>query len=625
MRARALVCFVSAATLLSAAGCAHRYGCGRDDFSDALRTPQPLNNNPDNFQFAVVADRHGGMRPKVFDEAMVKLNLLQPEFVMCVGDLISGYSEDFPELDKQWAEVNASLAKLKMSFFYLPGNHDISNAKMLEYYNRRFGRSYYHFVYRDVLFLCLNTEDPPDTQFSKEQIAYAAGVLAKNADVRHTFIFMHKPMWQNDPKRGWTALEKLLVGRPCTIFAGHTHRYMADDRDGRRYFILATTGGASALRGGETGEFDHLVWVTMTDRGPVIANLMLAGIGDQSIPTRETVELYEGILGKFSATSAPIFLQGDKFEGTTTPLVLKNGSDYEMKIHGSFAPNDSLKIEPALFDLTLPAKSERKLEVKLAPTGSTNVNSIPPAVLNASSVADVPKLGKQVRQDVTSRIVLDRILFPCPRRAAAVQVDGKLDEWQGPGGALNLPIVCEQPGQIQMAADSWAGPADCSFRFAVEYDDNFLYVAVETIDDRFQPDPPREPWTRDGIELRLDARPDPQRSAGRGEGEKEQFAFVALCPADSPADTYCFMREKLPEGTKFACVKTPKGHNTEVAIPIKYLDAKQGKAWEAFRLNIQVDDFDGAPGDNAAAAQLCWRPDWRYEANYAGSGTFVKK
>src|SRR5262245_54143087 len=47
-----------------------------------------LNNDPGEFQFAVVSDRTGGHRAKVFSRAVKQLNLLQPEFVVSVGDLI---------------------------------------------------------------------------------------------------------------------------------------------------------------------------------------------------------------------------------------------------------------------------------------------------------------------------------------------------------------------------------------------------------------------------------------------------------------------------------------------------------------------------------------------------------
>src|SRR5881392_4081346 len=53
-----------------------------------------LNNDPDEFRFAIVSDRTGGHRPGVFSRAVEQINLMQPEFVLSVGDLIEGYTED---------------------------------------------------------------------------------------------------------------------------------------------------------------------------------------------------------------------------------------------------------------------------------------------------------------------------------------------------------------------------------------------------------------------------------------------------------------------------------------------------------------------------------------------------
>src|SRR5690242_17175314 len=41
-------------------------------------------NNPKNFKFAIVSDRAGGVRPGIFADAVNKLNLIMPEFVMSV-------------------------------------------------------------------------------------------------------------------------------------------------------------------------------------------------------------------------------------------------------------------------------------------------------------------------------------------------------------------------------------------------------------------------------------------------------------------------------------------------------------------------------------------------------------
>ncbi|MEX2015367.1 MAG: metallophosphoesterase [Candidatus Hydrogenedentales bacterium] len=202
-----------------------------------------VNNNPDQFQFAIVTDRTGGHRPGVFEDGVRKLNLLQPEFVMSVGDLIEGYTEDPEQIDREWTEFIGFIEQLEMPFFYVPGNHDLSNEVMVEEWKKRFGKLWYHFVYKDVLFLCLDSEDPPDTQMSETQAAYVQTVLARHPDVRWTLVFLHKPMWnRGQDSQGWQKIEQSLQGRPYTMFAGHTHDYYKQVRHDAQYITLATNG-----------------------------------------------------------------------------------------------------------------------------------------------------------------------------------------------------------------------------------------------------------------------------------------------------------------------------------------------------------------------------------------------
>ncbi|MBY0229537.1 MAG: hypothetical protein K2W96_09680, partial [Gemmataceae bacterium] len=58
------------------------------------------------FQFAVISDRTGGHRPEVFERAVARLNLMQPEFVMSVGDLIEGGKKKREQYEKEWAEFD---------------------------------------------------------------------------------------------------------------------------------------------------------------------------------------------------------------------------------------------------------------------------------------------------------------------------------------------------------------------------------------------------------------------------------------------------------------------------------------------------------------------------------------
>jgi hypothetical protein len=256
-------------------------------------TSLELNNDPAHFQFAIISDLTGNERPGVFDGAVRKLNLLQPEFVMSIGDLIQGYSSDPAEIDAQWEAFERRAGKLRMPFFHVPGNHDYDGAVPAAKWNERFGKPYYHFVYRNVLFLCLNTElligEARDDPAADPQVAYVAEALKANAGVRWTFVFMHVPLWTSGVPNKWPAVEKLLAGRGHTVFTGHIHRYTKYVRNGQSYITLATTGGRSGLAGPAAGQFDHVVWVTVAGKGPIVANLMLGGIHDENVRTEERV------------------------------------------------------------------------------------------------------------------------------------------------------------------------------------------------------------------------------------------------------------------------------------------------------------------------------------------------
>jgi predicted phosphodiesterase len=260
-----------------------------------------MNNAPESFHFLVVSDRTGGHRARIFSQAVDQINLLQPAFVVSVGDLIEGYSKDKAKVEAEWKEFQTYTSKLQMPFFYVPGNHDVTNPVQKEIWKDRFGKSFYHFIYKDVLFLAVNSDEPnvdkEDGQLGKEQVEYFEKVIKENTGVRWIFVLVHKPMWthENLDKNGWLDLEKALAGRKYTVFAGHIHRYQKFTRQGMNYYQLATTGGGSRMRGMRYGEFDHVAWVTCKPSAdPIIANIMLDGIYPENL--KRTVTEEEGVI-----------------------------------------------------------------------------------------------------------------------------------------------------------------------------------------------------------------------------------------------------------------------------------------------------------------------------------------
>jgi len=209
---------------------------------------------------------------------------------------------------------------VQMPFFYVPGNHDITNGFEGKLWQEKFGRRNYHFVYRNVLFLILNSEDPPGKMGSigEEQLADARKALDDNKAVRWTVVAVHRPLWTaaDLEKNGWLAVEKALAGRPYTVFAGHIHRFRKYVRQGQNYYQLATTGGGSRLRGVRYGELDQLAWVTMKKDGPVIANILLDGVYDADMKRPMSEE--EGVTWTNRRPVNP--LRGKVFfEGTPAP------------------------------------------------------------------------------------------------------------------------------------------------------------------------------------------------------------------------------------------------------------------------------------------------------------------
>jgi hypothetical protein len=355
-----------------------------------------FNDDPNNFQFAVVSDRTGGARRGVFEDGVRKINLLQPEFVMSVGDLIEGGTYDRQKINAQWQQFRAFVDQLQMPFFFVPGNHDISNEVMAEEWLMRYGQSYYHFVYRGVLFLCLNTEDPPPSRMSQAQRDYVARALAENPQVRWTLVFMHKPLWDYEEETGWREIEALLQGRKHTVIAGHRHDYTKFERNHQSYIVLATTGGSSKMRGRAFGEFDQVGWVTMTDLGPILANLYLDGIWDENVRTEQMAQSIRGALSGNAVRMEQMFTNtsfrssSDTFAGATTQVRLTNDAKLPMKFSARFHSTEQVHVKPAQVERILTPHASETIEVRFELPAPIKVSELSLLSANWSIIYEVP-------------------------------------------------------------------------------------------------------------------------------------------------------------------------------------------------------------------------------------------
>lgn len=268
------------------------------------------------FMFAVFADLNGGERARIFEVATQQLSLLRPEFILSVGDLIDGASEDVAALSIEWDDFDARAERASAPVFRVGGNHDLTGQVLRDVWLERYGPRYYHFVYKNVLFLVLDTEDHTDERMREiylaraaaidasargvegaqdmeyyrmperltgnvgsEQADYFRAVLDDHPDVRWTMLFMHKPVWTEGQDPDFVALESALTDRPYTLFNGHQHTMSHTVRNDRDYIMLGTTGGGQSS---SPMSFDHVTLVTVGEGDPSIAHLRLDGILDKT-------------------------------------------------------------------------------------------------------------------------------------------------------------------------------------------------------------------------------------------------------------------------------------------------------------------------------------------------------
>jgi hypothetical protein len=570
-------------------------------------------NNPNNFQFAIVTDRTGGHRPGIFEDGIKKLNLLMPEFVLSVGDLIEGYTENEAELNQQWTEFKGFVEQLKMPFFYVPGNHDITNQVMENKWKQLFGPTYYHFVYKNVLFLCLNSEDNKrgsgKGSIDDAQYEYIKKVLAENPKVKWTLAFMHQPLWIQEDAKRWKDVEKLLADRKHTVFVGHVHNYVKYVRNNGKYFTLATTGGASDLRGTGFGEFDHVAWITMTDEGPIIANLLLEGIWDENVSTEAMEKLTSSVKENNLLKIEPILVESLKSEELSTKIKITNDKDIPMQIDLEFALNLDIMPSFAKKTLTINPNSVEFIDLKLKLLNQVALDKLEPLQLKGKatySLENSPKISfvrtANIKPEKINKINLTK---------QPITLDGDLKEWKDFPYTVNKPFSNHNPFLHQSIADA-------SFKFATCYDDKFLYIGLQVKDDYLFSNDSDWAFDQDAWGISLDART--EFVSANNTGAWDETLYIVQNPSNQKQEKV-FRANSLPEGTKAITQKNKDGYQCEVAIPINYLKKSQGKDdWRNFRLNVLVYDFD----EDGKPIILSWQPDWREIYNQIGSGTFYK-
>jgi len=440
---------------------------------------------PDSVDFVVCADPQPGSftgTPKVFLEMINEWNLLKPDLVMCVGDMIMGGPAS--EVGAMWDEFLGRMDTLNMPLFPAAGNHDVNDEpEVLRIYEERVAPFNYTVARGDILFVVLNTEEPGDPDgFSQAQRDWLRETLAAST-AKHIFLFLHVPLFAGNWERDWQPTADILRGYPVrAVFAGHAHYYRDYGvKDGVRYVIAGSAGGGLDEAEEEGGFFCYL-WVRV--RGDEVSWSVIkpGAVAAADVVTQDGVERLRSLRQMLAV------------EPVSPPWNEPFDRDVKVTLDNPFAS----PLETVLYWTAPPGweVAERQIPVKV-PAGEsfsvqTRMRNQGP-LLFPTPVAESTVVNPDTGEQISLKRMLDVApAAPAPKAVGSVTLDGDLSEW------IDAPVLPMRYGANYDPADT----ADLKATTRLMWDEEHLYVAVEVEDNEFhQPYYGDVVWMADSVEL----------------------------------------------------------------------------------------------------------------------------
>lgn len=426
----------------------------------------------DAFQFAVFGDRTGGPPDGVgvLADAVRDVNLLAPDLVLTVGDLVQGYNSE-----KQWVpqakEFKGVMDHLACPWFPVAGNHDTywrgtngaprpkgENESLFE---THFGPLWYAFAHKNCWFIVLYSDEgdpatgikdfqnPKAQRMSEEQFTWLRETLVKAKGANHVFLFLHHPRWLGNFNHGgygedWERVHQLLksAGNVSAVFGGHIHQMRSDGpRDGIQYITLATTGGQIPGYGKALGFLHHYDVVTVRKEDISLAAVPVGAVLDPLEMTgtliAETRKLEEQPLAP--APDIPVAADGSATAEFQVEIANPTSRPIDFTLNAE-SEDSRWSFFPDHQHGSLPPGGNTRLSFRVSRIASTLDESFRDPVLSF----DADYLAPGCRYSIPTRVVAIPVAFDPKGRTAtpnrALKFDGRID-------FLRVPSAGFDPGE----------------------------------------------------------------------------------------------------------------------------------------------------------------------------------
>ncbi len=380
-----------------------------------------------DFRFVIVGDRHSGAVDNIFEEIIDEVSLFDPDFVINVGDMIEGYSEDSTTILNQWDTILAIVGRLPCKFCFVPGNHDLQNENDRLIFKRKTGfNRYYSFDYRNSHFIVLdNTMTywaiPQD--MDKEQLDWFKKDLEKNKNKDNIFVFYHIPTYLYALRDGTqdslvATFEKYNVS---AVFTGHHHQYSYLNQNNIEYINVGSSGGIMDTDDFARGHFYQYLFVSVRGTKYDIAVIKKGNTFLRNVVTAEDINLIER--ADREAVDIPACIVRDESKKTSQTINLAiNNFGVDSIVQTLFWRFDANRYLIAPTETLLKIASEEKKELKFDFT-----------IMNGSDIFPLPQFSLAFPFTYGKTCTIRNA--PSIKRFANVKkveaplvIDGKLDE-----------------------------------------------------------------------------------------------------------------------------------------------------------------------------------------------------